>query len=187
MTRGMFPYINWRFRKFRRGGILPYTVIDGVRLYCFALDSSSADLTDFGGSRDTRDKDILETALREFKEESLGVFGNVTYEDLLDVEAIYTRVNENRYAMMLLLPVKVRDLMEPVEEFSRRAARLRDHENRALVWLTQEQVSRVLYLDHRIINGEVLFIIHPPVRILLENYLKHWQKMSSKRIRYPAT
>ncbi len=187
LTRGMFPYINWRFRKFRRGGILPYTVIDGVRLYCFALDSSSADLTDFGGSRDISDKDILETALREFNEESLGVFGNIQYSDLFNLEAIYTRVDENRYAVLLLLPVKVTDLMELGEEFSRRAAKHTDHENRALVWLTQEQVSRVLDLDRRIINGEVLFIIYPPVRILLENYLKHWQKMSSKRIRCPAT
>jgi|DewCreStandDraft_4_1066084.scaffolds.fasta_scaffold02053_33 hypothetical protein len=184
---GMSRQVDWSDGKFRRGGILPYTVIDGVRLYCFALDSSSADLTDFGGRRDRRDKDILETALREFYEESLGVFGNIRYSDLLNLEAIYTRVDEDRYTMMLLLPVNVTDLIEPGEEFSRRAAEHIDHENRALVWLTQGQVLRVLDLDQKIINREVLFIIYPPVRILLENYLKHWQKLSSKRIRCPAT
>jgi hypothetical protein len=67
-------------KKLRRGGIIPF-YYDHSRneyRYIFGIDRKHYELTDFGGRREKKDKNIIYTAKREFKEETSGVFGEIS-------------------------------------------------------------------------------------------------------------
>jgi len=56
------------------------------------IDSRTSDLTDFGGSfSNTYDRHILDTALREFDEETLYMFNKLTYDDVKDSFCLYDK------------------------------------------------------------------------------------------------
>lgn len=58
-----------------RAGVIPYSIDNGIIHYCIGVDWNSGDYTDFGGGfSKKRDKIPQIAALRELKEESLGVF-----------------------------------------------------------------------------------------------------------------
>ena len=60
----------------KRCGIIPYTVHDGSVFFLFARDRESGDVCDFGGSV-ARGETTLAGGMREFEEESLGIFGRL--------------------------------------------------------------------------------------------------------------
>jgi len=64
---------KWIYRK-RRAGVIPIIWLGNEWLYGFGVDVKSGDLSDFGGGMEKRDRSMITTALREFSEESLGVF-----------------------------------------------------------------------------------------------------------------
>jgi hypothetical protein len=56
------------------------------------IDSRTCDLTDFGGKFcSIYDRHILDTALREFDEETLYMFNKLTYEDVKDSFCLYNK------------------------------------------------------------------------------------------------
>lgn len=57
----------------RRGGVIPYIYENGAQYWCLGLDRASGQFSDFGG-RIVRGESALDGSLREFREESLGVF-----------------------------------------------------------------------------------------------------------------
>ena len=62
-----------------RGGVIVYTRVDDKLYFCFGIDRDTQEMTDFGGGigYKSRDKNIITGSLREFSEESLGVFGRI--------------------------------------------------------------------------------------------------------------
>lgn len=65
---------EWQKYHFIRGSIIPYVVVEGVIFYALGIDSDAYNICDFGGGRDSTDPDIVETSLRELREESYNVF-----------------------------------------------------------------------------------------------------------------
>jgi len=63
-----------------RGGFIPYTIENGKIKVCMAVDTSTGDITDFGG-RLKNDENAIDAAIREFHEESLNVFEDVEIND----------------------------------------------------------------------------------------------------------
>lgn len=76
-------YLKSDWVKVQRCGVIPYTYVNGKRLFCMGLDSESGDITDFSGRTDPRrDKTPISTALREFREETLNVFTSISVSDI---------------------------------------------------------------------------------------------------------
>lgn len=59
----------------RRAGIIPWKKLNNNTWFLFGLDSSSGDITDFGGTFEYKDKSLLNTAYREYSEESYNSAG----------------------------------------------------------------------------------------------------------------
>lgn len=57
-----------------RSGIIPRITYGEAELYGFGIDIDSSIITDFGGHRESTDRDIIHTAIREFTEETHGCF-----------------------------------------------------------------------------------------------------------------
>ena len=73
-----------RFKRVTRSGIIPYCLYRNKVWISMAVDSRSGDLCDFGGQVNDLDCTPIDTALREFTEESLCAHGLFKPEDLKD-------------------------------------------------------------------------------------------------------
>jgi hypothetical protein len=60
-------------RKIERSGIIPYTSVNGEMFFLLAVDNYTGELGDFGGGSKYNES-ALDTAKREFEEESKGIF-----------------------------------------------------------------------------------------------------------------
>lgn len=74
--------------RYIRAGLIPTFKMDGGKYYVFGVDSRTRILTDFGGHREHKDRDILDTAMREYMEESHGAFGIPTRDTLYTMLAV---------------------------------------------------------------------------------------------------
>lgn len=78
----------------RRAGVILYTLKDEVLYFGFGVDAESHELTDFGGGvRYREDRDPITAALREFNEETLYMFEELTIDVIKDCAVIYDRQN----------------------------------------------------------------------------------------------
>lgn len=73
-----------------RCGILPYIILNEKYYICFGKDHKSGDYTDFGGGVH-KGEEPLQCAIREFSEESRGVFGKISIEDLQGCTCMYNK------------------------------------------------------------------------------------------------
>jgi hypothetical protein len=61
---------------FKRAGVLPYTIDENYRVhFLFGIDKISSELTDFGGGC-KKNESLVDTAFREFSEETCFIFAN---------------------------------------------------------------------------------------------------------------
>jgi len=60
-------------KKHRRGGVIPYVYEKGKLNFLLGVDSQTRELTDFGGGI-KHDENTLVGSIREFREESKGIF-----------------------------------------------------------------------------------------------------------------
>jgi hypothetical protein len=85
--------------EYGRAGVIPYAIIDGSLFICLAKDNERNCYSDFGGKIENNE-DIYDTASRELKEESCGVF-------MLSAEKIqknHTGVCFNNYGITFFVP-----------------------------------------------------------------------------------
>jgi hypothetical protein len=128
--------------EFKRGGIIPYLSFHGRTYYGLGIDSGYLTLIDFGGHREPDDTDIFETALREFQEESLGVFGTPTMDHCQDAMVVF-----NRNLVEIFLPLPSQDPFQIWTEFERRVQFEPHPENSAMVWLTGPEFFQAVRLN----------------------------------------
>lgn len=80
-----------------RAGVILYHQAGDQLVFGFGVHSEEGhrELTDFGGRVEyrTRDPTVIDGALREFSEESLGVFGHLGFIQIRDCLAVYDRKN----------------------------------------------------------------------------------------------
>lgn len=119
------------------------------RYFCVATDRKTGELTDTGGGiKKTLDRSVISTAIRETREESLGVF-----DDLLNDKLDENVLLENAYAitdyktLIIFWKVKVnRHLID--KEFKSRLLKYAYPEVSALTWLEKCNLIRVVF--HRV-------------------------------------
>lgn len=73
----------------RRAGCIPFTDFCGKKYYCLGVDRRTSDLTDFGGCACKSDANTIETAFREFNEESLRCFGSFESKNYPNSTVLY--------------------------------------------------------------------------------------------------
>jgi hypothetical protein len=78
----------------QRAGIIIYTIDGRSTYFGLGLDAKSHDLTDFAGQVIyVKDLDVIHGAIREFEEETLGIFDKITADDIKSCPVIYDRNN----------------------------------------------------------------------------------------------
>lgn len=78
---------NWK-----RGGIIGYSINKDEVELVVAKDRLSGDISNFAGSMTPSDKNIINTSIREFNEETLGVFGKIDRKVLKKCLVIYNDI-----------------------------------------------------------------------------------------------
>lgn len=132
--------------RFQRGGVIVYHFKNKKLYFGFGVDSIYNELTDFGGHLDRSDKNVIEGALRECKEESLGVL-NYTYKNVLNDLILYDD-------KMAILMVKTDESMDKINlQFNNKLMYHKKVEVNDVVWLSLEELQHELSLSHgRIYN-----------------------------------
>lgn len=120
-------------------GVLPFTMIDGMIYVCLGKSIHDGQLTWFSGTRNrTIDVDWVDTAKREFAEETYGVFGEVELNKQMFCIHNFREV-------MVLLPIRCKDpIVRTVTEFKRLTTQ---QEIVDLVWLTAPELERLVKSD----------------------------------------
>lgn len=132
------PWINLRPR---RGGIVPYRLINGIRYFGFGIDRWFNQGTDFGGMLDYDiDENALKGALREFSEESLGIFGRIPDHLLNRGLAVYDHE-------MIIIFIDITELIEGVstdeldilfQQKSARKQQRKHQEIKSITWIPED-------------------------------------------------
>jgi len=149
--RAVIEHLNWTKYRPQRAGVIPYIVYEDKLLFAFGLDSKFRELTDFGGGISyKKDKTAVVGALRELKEESLGIFGDLKPKDLEKSFVVY-----NLEMMIVFYPIEA-DRKEKNNLFHERLKVEKNPEVCDIVWLNEEELrgsldpkSRLIYLRVR--------------------------------------
>jgi hypothetical protein len=133
--------IPWNYLRPCRAGIIPYRMIHGTRYFGFGIDRWFNQRTDFGGMVDYDiDSNALKGALREFSEESLGVFGRIPDHLLSRGLAVYDHE-------MIIIFIDVTELIEGIsadeletlfEKKSQRKHQRKHQEIKAISWIPED-------------------------------------------------
>lgn len=83
--------LNLQYVKPQRAGVIMYTYENGVMYIGMGLDANTHDLTDFGGGvmYKNGDDNVIKGGLREFEEETLGIFTSLSIDDVKECPVIY--------------------------------------------------------------------------------------------------
>lgn len=114
-----------------RAGILPYTIYQNRLYFGFGIDNQTSDLTDFGGGVQIKDNDPINAAIREFREESLGVFEPLWSNDLNGQYIIY-----NNKTLIVLLYCGDVNPLEITQTFNNKVTAR--SEVKGIIWLSAE-------------------------------------------------
>lgn len=135
--------IDWSHQKYIRAGFIPYVQQGNTVFYAFGLDNNIGYLCDFGGHRESFDCDALDTAIREYAEEALHVFGVLTRELLQQCQILETEIpGTSSVNIEILLPVS-----GPLYQYTTAFANKRvdiHHEIQNIVWLSKSQLLHAI-------------------------------------------
>ena len=94
VVRTKLNMVNISVVKPRRAGVILYTTFKGHTFFGLGVDAPTHDITDFGGFIDyDTDTNVIRGAMREFREETLNIFGNIHPSKILDCPVIYDNDN----------------------------------------------------------------------------------------------
>ncbi len=152
--------IDWTIQKQRRSGVIVYTMYKGQIYFLAGIDTASGNITDFGGGIKLKEETPLTGGLREFVEESCGIFGNIKENDVLDQIVIYTK---DLVIMFIHINFNIDRAMT---EFNYRISKITNPEVSGLILMNLEQFTQI-------IRGETLNerIMYDKIRTVLKEAL----------------
>lgn len=124
----------------RRCGIIPYTIIDGVKYFCFGIDAQSNNITDFAGGR-KKDETFFDGAKREFNEESLGVFKDYYCDFRSKIKVRY------KFSYIIFIRFHIDDIQEIYNKYFERLNYENNSETNGIIWLDEQQLINKLYTE----------------------------------------
>jgi len=152
----------------RRAGIIPYVKKNNTVIFILGLDEAIASISDFGGTREAKDKDPIETALREFQEESFGVLGGLNRKNIENSNYIVAKTGFHGEEEGIIFFVKYREefpFFTKMREFKER--NVPGDETKALIFITREQILDGLHQTEERIQSSKIFLFHPKVQSIL--------------------
>ena len=133
----------------KRAGIILYTYHDNVLYFGVGLDSTYHDLTDFGGTVVYRtDKNVIRGAIREFEEETLGIFDTITYEDIRNCPVLY---DKNNLIIFLRLDICPNDISKRFNDAYIKNTNI-NPEVCSITWLNLDDLNNSIKNDDIIFN-----------------------------------
>lgn len=155
---------NWTNQKLKRAGIIPYTFHNNIKLFAFGIDGAIASITDFGGHFEKqKDRDRLDTAIREYHEECHDIFGKLDRDMLQNCDVL-----EGTDTAEILLPVDNK-FLDFTKNFSK-LPKQSDEEINNIFWLTKSQLITILDSQHVTSNGTKPFIMYYRILDTLNSY-----------------
>lgn len=141
-----------------RSGAIVYTVYKNKTYFIMAIDTESGNVTDFaGGVRYVKKENVLDGGLRELTEESLGIFGEISIEEIKNFLAVYDEDN-----LIIFIRLNI-DIKSKYEEFKNR-----------LKCIHNPEVNDLRFLDKQafiaLCNGDKVGdnIMYTRIRLLLK-------------------
>jgi hypothetical protein len=150
--------IDWNDPKYIRAGVIPVTLQNNIIFFGFGVDSSVASLGDFGGHRELKDKDALDAAIREYREESLNVFGEITRDK---VQNYY--VLDGIDTIEILFPVNS-PFYQYTEHFHQMIGDNKKHEVQSIVWLSRQQLLTAIDSQESAFAGVKIYHMYERIR-----------------------
>ncbi len=131
--------IDWTKQNQRRAGVIVYFIRDGVIVFGMGSDSDYEEITDFGGGFEPSiDTDPLDTALREFKEETLGVYGNIDRNAVSECVVVL-----NQIMLIMFVPLEF-DPTKTTVMFGERLLQEHEPEINELVWISKRNFLNMI-------------------------------------------
>lgn len=138
--------IDWKNTKIVRGGIIPYYDYPEIRLYAFSIENGSGSLCDFGGHIEPEDNDLLDAIIREYYEESFGVFGKYTREEILTCKAM---AGTETYQILVPSKLNPRDTINLFRQKLKHIQPSISHEVQGIVWLSKNQIYNIISIPNQ--------------------------------------
>lgn len=159
ITKGVNEFVT-------RAGIIPYTIIGRKILICLGRDREYKELTDFGGGYSIkRDGNLANCALRELKEESLGLF-NLQIEDIFNDSCIIMGDT-----LIIFHRIKIDEALSSVERFNKLLQKfnINDVEVDSIQWVHLSQLPEYIKTGHLYDRvGEMLLPVLDNITIKLK-------------------
>lgn len=158
--------IDFQHYRPHRGGIIYYTKHNDEYYFCLGVDYVTQEITDFGGTIEYEaDKDALTGSLREGYEETLGTFGKISYQTILNS---FSLSNENMMISFIEVSVSISDSQNKFLE-KMQAVRTGKLEIKELIWLNTTQFSSLIN-EEKINNYRGFGIVMRFLKNLLQKY-----------------
>ena len=162
--------IAWKKRKhIQRAGIIFYFIEGGKMHFILGLDSSYREWTDFGGCVKAGETG-KETAYRECKEETLGIF-----DDLFSLESIdASHAVIEKSLVVLFTPIKIKreDFTERQKLFQRKKEEIKITENEDIGLFTMPDLEALIQNEK--VQGYKMYERVSSLLIKKHSDIKHW-------------
>ncbi|CAH6418468.1 Hypothetical protein HVR_LOCUS167 [uncultured virus] len=150
--------IDWNNRKYIRAGVIPFVQRGEIRFFGFGVENGVAAIGDFGGHYENKDRDLLDTAIREYNEEAFQVFGELNREMLQNCYVL-----EGNDTLEILLPVR-----DPFYQYTQKFHELVgsniEHEVQSIVWLSRRQVLTAIDSQESAYEGTKIYHMYSRIR-----------------------
>jgi ADP-ribose pyrophosphatase YjhB (NUDIX family) len=166
-------------KSYRRAGVVPYTIKNGVLYFLLGVDRCSKELTDFGGGVKLRET-MLEAAYREFHEESCNILkGVVGYNNLRNSLVID---NSNRDTVTFFVQIPNQWFEQAKTAFEKKHNQLfnvkKYNEMSAVRWVSEKDLYEALCMQDSILWSRF--------KLLLKQNC-HWPDLTTKLRLTPYT
>jgi len=149
---------DWNDKKYIRAGIIPYIEEKGIRFYAFGLECSMGTIGDFGGHKEKTDMDALDSALREYVEESLNVFGILTRDKVKDYYVL-----DGKDTAEILVPVEG-SMFKYSNKFKHIIGINPQHEVQNIVWFSRKQLITIINSQQEKYDGIKPYLMYGRIR-----------------------
>lgn len=167
-----------------RAGIIPYTIVNGQIFIIFGLERGIGSISDFGGKKEANDRDLIDTALREFREETLNQFPEISREGLINLNPICLY---DDITFEILFPLIIKDFYHFTVAMNDFLGSRQEAEIYSIFFISPDQLNNIVrkiledYLNFRRrenlhsprIDNDKLFVLHPKLlRLFLTRSLE---------------
>ncbi len=166
VTVGEFNFESKRLDGVFRAGIIPYCIKDEIKYFCFGVEDGVGALADFGGQVDPADRNLLDTAVREFTEETAGVFGEIDRD----------RLNSSTCLMGALTVDILYEVDAKMSSYNlafENAVKNGDTEVIRFVWLSKTQVLNYIKMSKMRQKGVNMYHMYDKISDLFSTYQQY--------------